>query len=222
MTSTILNNSTISPMCKYGYSPYIDNTTNALNSCFLSLISTGIGIIFTLVGFCQLLFLLFNTEVPNSFNKNIKQFNRLSVTHLNHLTAILFQAGLYLGQLIYVLKGNEERCPPVLIYSILSNFTFSILISIPTQYIQYFKSITAIGNQLFFYLLQILMLSFQLLQRYYHSPDESFNLIKGQTGLILEVLLLLNAFNIFIYDLLFFKPSQIIAVSYTHLTLPTN
>ena len=201
-------------MCKYGYSPYIDNTTNALNSCFLSLISTGIGIIFTLVGFCQLLFLLFNTEVPNSFNKNIKQFNRLSVTHLNHLTAILFQAGLYLGQLIYVLKGNEERCPPVLIYSILSNFTFSILISIPTQYIQYFKSITAIGNQLFFYLLQILMLSFQLLQRYYHSPDESFNLIKGQTGLILEVLLLLNAFNIFIYDLLFFKPSQIIVNYY--------
>ncbi|KAG0655558.1 hypothetical protein C6P45_002974 [Maudiozyma exigua] len=210
MTSTILNNSTIQTVCNYGYSPYIDNTTNALNPCFLSLVSTGISITFIVVSIYQLLYLSFNTEVPNSFNKNIKRFRNLSIAHLNHLISILFQGGLYFAQLIYVIKGSEKSYPPVLIYSIILNLLFTLLLSIPIQYIQYFKSITAIGNQLFFYLLQIIMLSFQLLQRYYHSPDESFNLIKGQTGLILEVLLLINTFNIFVYDLIIFKPSQII------------
>ena len=207
---SLLYNSTVPVTCKYGYNPYIDNTTNALNPCFVSLVSTATTTFFIIVGLWQLVNLYLNAEVPRSFNRNIKNFQCLPARHISHLTSILFQATLYCIQFIYVIKNTSQSYPPILKYSILSNLCFTILISLPTQYIQYFKSICAVGNQLFFYLVQILFLSFQLLQRYYHSPDDSYNLIQGNIGMIIEILLMLNVTQIFVYDLIVFKPSHTI------------
>lgn len=207
---SLLYNSTVPVTCKYGYNPYIDNTTNALNPCFVSLVSTASTTFFIIVGLWQLVNLYLNAEVPRSFNRNIKNFQCLPARHISHLTSILFQATLYCIQFIYVIKNTSQSYPPILKYSILSNLCFTILISLPTQYIQYFKSICAVGNQLFFYLVQILFLSFQLLQRYYHSPDDSYNLIQGNIGMIIEILLMLNVTQIFVYDLILFKPSHTI------------
>ncbi|SMN22850.1 similar to Saccharomyces cerevisiae YLL015W BPT1 ABC type transmembrane transporter of MRP/CFTR family [Maudiozyma saulgeensis] len=210
----LFNNNTVSATCKYGYEPYIDSTTNALNPCFLGLVSTSTTIFFIIVGLWQLFNLYLNTEVPRQFNKNIKKFQTLSTSHISHLTSILFQATCYYIQLMYIMKDTTQSYPPIIKYSIISNLCYSVLISLPTQYIQYFKSICAIGNQLFFYLVQILFLSFQILQRYYHSPDESYNLIHGNVGMILEIIITLNATLIFVYDLALYKPSQLIIKYY--------
>lgn len=200
------NNSTI-PTCKYGYKPYIDNSTNALNPCFVGLISTYLSSAFIIIGFWQLIKLYFKAKVPTSFNRNIKNYKNIPIPHWIHLTTVLFQSILYFIQVVTSLN-IENHYSNIIVYSVLTNFLFTVLISIPTQYLQYFKSISSIGNQLFFYLLQLCFLSFQLLQRYYHFPDEAYNLIKGQTGLIIEILLLINTSQIFIYDLYLFKPAK--------------
>ncbi|CAI7387577.1 CPS_collapsed_G0036880.mRNA.1.CDS.1 [Saccharomyces cerevisiae] len=40
--------------CPYGYRPYPDSGTNALNPCFISVISAWQAVFFLLIGSCQL------------------------------------------------------------------------------------------------------------------------------------------------------------------------
>ncbi|CCK72352.1 ATP-binding cassette bilirubin transporter BPT1 KNAG_0J02730 [Huiozyma naganishii CBS 8797] len=198
--------------CPYGFKPYIDNTVNALNPCFLSMVSMGQALFFLAVGAVQLIQLWRSDKAPRNLAAKILVPTVVPKKHLLHLSSISLQFVLLMCQLILV--SSVQSTPSVLKYNIISNLTFVLIISLPTQYLQYFKSICSIGNQLFYYLFQIILLGFEVLQKYSHYPDEAYNLTHGTLSSVLEAALLLNAFNIFLYDVYLFEPAEQIKAYY--------
>lgn len=186
--------------CPYGYRPYPDNSTNALNPCFLSLVILSETLFFLFIGSIQLFRLVRETKAPSKC-----RYFSLSSKLLQHLSNISLQAVLLICALVSIFQ--EEKFSKLTMYSFGVNLAFILLISLPTQYIQFFKSPCSLGNQLFYYMLQIIVLAFQISQRFAHSPDQRFNLIKGQQGAIIEISLFVNSIIIFVDDLCFFKPS---------------
>lgn len=190
--------------CPHGYRPYVDNSTNALNPCFISLVTLCYTVFFIVFGAIQLYQLLTTREAHPNSNKQLLNPRLLSRRHVIHLTSILFNAALVFAQLQIVTDGIVY--PAVLKYSLLSNLLFTLLISFPTQYVEYFKSTCSMANQLFFYTLQVFVLAFQVFQRFSLRPNEELNVIQGTTAEIVEIVLLLNSLMIFVYDLNFYKP----------------
>lgn len=191
---------TNTPECPYGYRPYPDSSTNALNPCFLSLVTLSEALFFVFIGSIQLFRLVRETKAP----PNCRYFS-FSSKYLQHLADITLQVILLICALAALF--HEEKLSKITVYSYGVNLAFVLFISLPTQYLQYFKSPCSLGNQLFYYMLQIIILAFQLSQRYAHAPDQSFNLIKGQQGTFIEISLFVNSIIIFVDDLCLFKPS---------------
>ena len=223
----------VTDACPYGYRPYPDNTTNALNPCFLSIVSAWLAVFFLLIGSCQLWKLYKNERVPTRFKDFPIFLSKISSRHLMHLTNVGFQCTLIICQLALVAQSSDRVYPSILKKALCLNLLFNLGISLPTQYLMYFKSTYSMGNQLFYYLFQIFLQLFLIVQRYYHSSsNKKLTMISGQTAMILELLLLFNSVAIFVYDLCFFEPvNELIeyykengwyppvhvSVSYTHL-----
>lgn len=195
--------------CACGYSPYIDSSTNALNPCFLSLVSLALGITFVIVGGIQLLQLCKESKSPQKFH-----YLSLSPKYIQHLSNIALQGVLILCQLI-VISQAEKQSPAIFSCSLFANFVFVVFVSLPTKFLQYFKSTCALSNQLFYYLCQVLLLIVQISLRLSRYPDEQFNLVKGNTGAILEVGILINSLIIFLNDLCFYEPSNVLIKYYS-------
>ncbi|CAI4047150.1 hypothetical protein SUVZ_12G0420 [Saccharomyces uvarum] len=207
--------STVLEGCPYGYRPYPDNTTNALNPCFLSMVSSWQAVFFLLVGTYQLQKLYRNKKVPPKFKSFPIYPGKISSRHAMHLTNICFQSTLILCQLALVAQQSDEIYPSILKNALYLNLLFNVGISLPTQYLEYFKSTYSLGNQLFYYMFQIFMQSFLIVQRYYHSSSEQkLTLISGQAAMILEFLILGNSVTIFVYDLCLFEPIKELAEYY--------
>ncbi|CAI4045668.1 hypothetical protein SKDZ_12G0420 [Saccharomyces kudriavzevii ZP591] len=193
--------------CPYGYRPYPDSTTNALNPCFLSVLSAWQAVFFILVGAYQLWKLYMNENVPLRLKKFPILPSKISSQHIRHLTNVGFQSTLILCQIALVSQPGDGIYPPILKRALYLNLLFNLGISLPTQYLVYFKSTYSMGSQLFYYMLQIFLQIFLVLQRYYHgSSDQTLTLINGQAAIVLELLLLFSSMSIFIYDLCFFEP----------------
>ena len=193
--------------CPYGYRPYPDSGTNALNPCFISVISAWQAVFFLLIGSYQLWKLYKNKKVPPIFKNFPTLPSKINSRHLTHLTNVCFQSTLIICELALVSQSSDRVYPFILKKALYLNLLFNLGISLPTQYLAYFKSTFSMGNQLFYYMFQILLQLFLILQRYYHgSSNERLTVISGQTAMILEVLLLFNSVAIFIYDLCIFEP----------------
>lgn len=193
--------------CPYGYRPYPDSGTNALNPCFISVISAWQAVFFLLIGSYQLWKLYKNNKVPPRFKNFPTLPSKINSRHLTHLTNVCFQSTLIICELALVSQSSDRVYPFILKKALYLNLLFNLGISLPTQYLAYFKSTFSMGNQLFYYMFQILLQLFLILQRYYHgSSNERLTVISGQTAMILEVLLLFNSVAIFIYDLCIFEP----------------
>lgn len=191
-----------SPGCPYGFVVYPDRWTNALNPCFLSLFVLIEGSLFVLFGLFQLFQLVRESKVPG--NLKYRDLSRRQVVQLSNVT--LYQV-LIVCQMVIV-TNQQEVVPAVLMWSLLIHLFYVTFISLPTQFLQYFKSSCALSSQLFYYMTQIAVLTFQVAQRAAHYPKEDFNLIKGNYGGILEVVLLFCSIVIFIHDLCLFQPSK--------------
>ncbi|CDF90036.1 ZYBA0S05-07448g1_1 [Zygosaccharomyces bailii CLIB 213] len=191
--------------CQYGYRPYIDNKINALNPCFLSLVIFIGNLLFILVGLFQLWRLSLTKKIPA--NLSCRSWKSISMNHLVQLSNVLLQVTLIIVQLSIVYATRFEYTQ-VLKCSLWASLGFAALVSVPTQYLQYFKSNCAIGNQLFYYFSQTIILLFQVSQRIGHWPDERFNLVRGTLGGALELALLVNGIAILTYDLCFYKPAK--------------
>ena len=191
------NNGTV---CSNGFAPYIDNKVNALNPCFLSLVYGVEAILFFLVGIIQLYRLVRSKRVPPTTSKSVFNIHCISHYHIIHLSSISLQFILLSCQLYLTEYKNITK------QSIILNILFVLFVSFPTQYFVYFYSICSIGNQLFYYLCQVIFIVYQLGQRYFHFPNEVYNLTKGKYSAILEVLLLFNSSNILFYLSSQFKP----------------
>ena len=199
----MFGNSTSS--CPNGYLPYLDRSTNALSPCFLSLLqlsSTGFLII---IGFIQLVYLLLETKIPANFKYTTK-WRSIPKRHWVHLSNILFQSAVMFAQFT-IARSDEYAYPSITKYSLLANLFFILFISIPTQYLEYFKSTCSIGNQVFYYMFQILFLAFQIGQRLLHPGDDRMVIIKGQYANICEYVLIVNAIVVFFYDTCIFESS---------------
>ncbi|QLG74461.1 hypothetical protein HG535_0G03440 [Zygotorulaspora mrakii] len=188
--------------CQYGYRPYIDSSTNAINPCFFSLINLIQGGFFFIIGFIQLVQLCKEPRAPSSIN-----YHSVSTKLFYQLTNIGLQGVLVLCELVFISQPTEIY-PSVLHYSLTVHLLFDVFISLPTKYLEYFKCTCAIGNQLFYYMIQMMVLALQLTLRLVRSPDERFNLIRGQTGAIFEVIILLNSIIIFLNEFYFYEPSS--------------
>lgn len=184
------------------YRPYPDRQTNGLNPCFLSLVILIEGALFVLFGLLQLLRLFRETRVPKKVD-----YLSLSNRQLLQLSNVGLVAVLLICQ-VTVASASEEGVPSVTIYGSLVHLFFLTFISLPTQYLQYFKSTCSLGNQIFYYLVQVIVLTYQVAQRYAHYPDDRFNVVPGQYGAILEVALLLCSMAILLHDLRFYRPSK--------------
>lgn len=187
-------------VCSNKFSPYIDNKTNALNPCFLSLIYGLQTILFFMIGIVQFYRLIRSKRIPLNISKNVFHIRSISYPHIMHLTSISFQFILLSCQLYLT------DCQTITKLSIFINIFFILFVSFPTQYFVYFYNICSIGNQLFYYLLQIIFLLYQLGQRFFHYPNEVYNLTKGKYSAIFEILLLFNSSNILFYLSSQFKP----------------
>lgn len=186
--------------CPNGFLPYIDNHTNALNPCFLALIYAIQGAIFIFFGVIQFIGLFRSKTVPSNVRTNCFKFRLISKSHLLHLSTISLQFVLLSCQLY----SNDNL--KITNIALITNIIFVLFVSFPTQYMVYFYSICSIGSQMFYYLCQIIFTLYHLGQKYFHYPDEQFNLTKGPYSTIFEVLLLCNSLNILIYLSNNFKP----------------
>ncbi|QLL33659.1 hypothetical protein HG536_0E05700 [Torulaspora globosa] len=187
--------------CPCGFAAYPDHSTNALNPCFLSLVVLVEGVFFMVFGSIQLIQLVKESKVPESFKRR-----SLSQRQVVQLSNVSLFAVLIVCQLTAAL--NEQEAVPVLVWSLWIHLCYVVLISLPTQYLQYFKSPCALGNQLFYYMIQATVLGFQVAQRAAHYPNEDYNLIKGKYGAILEVGMLICSATIFVFDVYLFQPSD--------------
>ncbi|SCU90307.1 LANO_0D08284g1_1 [Lachancea nothofagi CBS 11611] len=190
--------------CEYGLRPYPDQTTNALNPCFLSAVSLGHSMVFGIIGIFQLVQLIQEKRVPPKF-KYSSLWRSMSTKHIMHLSNVGLQAVLFL---CLVALSPLESTTSIAKLSALSQLLFVLLISVPTQTLQYYKSTASLAGQLFYYSTQFVLFGYQIGQRVSHFPDTRFNVYGGQYGAILEIALMLNALSIFSYDLLFFNPSK--------------
>lgn len=193
-------------ICEFGFKPYPNNTDNVLNPCFLALIDSYITGLLLLVGIIQLIELFRNKKCPPVLQSQIFNLSKLSTKHLIHISAIELQVVLIVCLLFTSLSEGEYS--PVVICSIILNLLFVAFISLPTQYFQYFKSICSIGNQLFYYSLHTLFFAFIVCQRYFQYPQNDYNVFNGHYSWLIELLLLFNSSNIFIYDLCFYTPPK--------------
>lgn len=184
------------------YRPYPDQWTNALNPCFLSLVILIEGAFFVLFGSIQLYSLLKESRVPRHAG-----YLSLPSRQLMQLSNVSLVAVLTVCQMTIVLTG-QETVPPITLWALVIHFSYVFCISLPTQYLQYFKSTCPLANQIFYYLVQIVILTFQIAQRYAHHPDDSFNLVPGQYGALLEIALLSCSVAILLHDLRFFQASE--------------
>ncbi|CCF59911.1 hypothetical protein KAFR_0I01300 [Kazachstania africana CBS 2517] len=198
--------------CPYGYRPYPGPSINALNPCFLALCSSVQSVFFIMVGFIQLVKLFRTRKCPPDVHFGMFKFRKLSRRHILHLSSICFQITLVLLQLFEVLYS--ESYPPIIVWALSLKFLFTLCVSLPTQYLEYFKSICSIGNQLFYYFIEIFFLLFQVVQRSAHNPDDRFNVIKGNVGQVTDILLLLNTAGIFLYDVAFYESAPEIRCYY--------
>lgn len=184
------------------YRPYLDPWTNALNPRFLSLVILIEGAFFTLIGLIQLVRLIRETRVPKNIN-----YLSLSKGQLVQLSNVGLVVVLIICQTA-IISGSQESVPKVTICALLTHLFYVACVSVPTQYLQYFKSTCSLGNQIFYYMIQIIVLTYEIAQRYAHYPEEEFNLVAGQYGAILEVALLICSMTIFLHDLRFYQPSN--------------
>ncbi|SCW00940.1 LAFE_0D01508g1_1 [Lachancea fermentati] len=189
--------------CSYGLSPYPDSTTNALNPCFVSLVSAIQAALFAIIGVVQLVMLRRERRVPSSFRYS-SFVKSLSTKHMLHLSNVVLQSFL----LLCLLAVAPSYTPYITRWNLLAHMLYVALISLPTEYLQFYKSTAALGGQLFYYLGQALLFGFALGQRIAHYPDERYNIVPGEYGALLEVGLLCNTVAIFFYDLCSYKPSQ--------------
>ncbi|QLQ81220.1 hypothetical protein HG537_0E05750 [Torulaspora globosa] len=195
------------PSCPYGFAVYPDRFTNALNPCFVSLVVLVEGLFFVVFGSIQLIQLVRETRVPENF-----KFKSLSQRQVLQISNVSLFAVLLICQLTTAVRGQETV--PVLLWSLGVHLCYVVLISLPTQYLQYFKSPCALGNQLFYYMIQVAILGFQVAQRAGHYPHEDYNLIKGKYGAILEIALLICSVTIFIFDVYIFQPCNELEMYY--------
>lgn len=194
--------------CPYGYAVYPDRWTNALNPCFLSLVMLAEGAFFILFGLFQLIQLVRESRVPKQTWYMVP-----SPRQLVHLSNVCLCAILIAFQLTLV-TTKQNNTPLILVWALWIHLFYIVFISLTTQYLQYFKSSCALGNQLFYYMTQMCVLAFQVVQRAFHSPSQDFNVIKGEYGALLEIALLVCSTAIFIYDLCLFQPSQELVAYY--------
>ncbi|CAL9735628.1 bile pigment transporter 1 [Monosporozyma servazzii] len=203
--------------CPYGFSPYIDNKTNALNPCFLALIYGLQGAIFIFLGVIQFFALIRSKHIPITNRSSLLKFRSISSKHIIHLSTLSLQFVIISCQL--ALCDNSK----ITKIAIITNIIFVVFISFPTQYIAYFYSICSMGSQMFYYLFQIIFTCYHLGQKYFHYPDEQFNLTKGEYSTMFELFYLANSLNILIYLSNSFEPSSELREYYecNHL-YPTN
>lgn len=203
--SQIIMASTEAATCKYGYRPYIDNKTNALNPCFFALVIVILNLHFIPFGLFQLLKLLKTDKASPSFKS--RGWGSISVKHLVHLSNVGLQIILAMVQLSIV-HSEGSQYTDVLKYALWLNFGFLAFISLPTQYLQYFKSYCAISNQLFYFFFQAFILTIQVCQRVGHRFNENYNVIRGHAGAISELALLANGLVILVHDSWLYEPSR--------------
>lgn len=205
LASQLIMNSTESATCKYGYRPYIDNSTNALNPCFLALLIVLLNLFLIPLGLFQLLKLLRTDKVP--FNFKYQSWKSIPTQFLVHLSNVGLQVILTVVQLssVYSVSGQYTA---VLKSALWLNLGFLCFVSLPSQYLQFYKSYCALSNQLFYFFFQCVILTFQLCQRVGHHPNENYNLIRGRGGTISELTLLINGLVILIHDSYFYKPAK--------------
>lgn len=201
--------------CAYGYRPYIDTATNALNPCFVALLGAFVGSLLVVCGLWQLAWLLFSrSDESRQFNKVLcKQWGTLPPRRVMALCAVSLQAALYAVQLA-LLRSADTSSPHIQVCAVTVNLLFVLCVSLPTQYFQYFKSICALGNQLFFYLWQCVLLAFLLVQRAAHWPSDEYNMLPGTLGALLDAALCLNALAILVTDLAAYQPHPVITEYY--------
>ncbi|CEP63614.1 ATP-binding cassette bilirubin transporter BPT1 LALA0_S08e06656g [Lachancea lanzarotensis] len=197
--------------CEYGLRPYPDQTTNALNPCFLSAVSLGHAAFFSIIGVFQLTKLLQETRKPASF-KYSSTLRSLSTRHLLHLSNVGLQATLFLC-LLMVLPTDDT--PKITEQSVLCQLLLVVFVNIPTQFIQYYRSTASLAGQLFYFLTQTLLMGYQIGQRLGHHPDTRFDVFPGQIGALLELALFANGLSIFLYDLVSFRPSPELVAYYS-------
>ncbi|GAV56396.1 hypothetical protein ZYGR_0BB01740 [Zygosaccharomyces rouxii] len=205
LTSQIIMNSTEAATCKYGYRPYIDSETNALNPCFLALVIVMLNLHLIPLGLFQLWKLSKCDKVPPNFK--YQSWKSIPPQFLVHLSNVGLQVVLTVVQLSIVYSASTQYTA-VLKYALWLNFGFLVFVSLPTQYLQFWKSYCALSNQLFYFFFQCIILAFQLCQRVGHHPSENYNLIRGRGGTIAELALLLNGLVILIHDSWFYKPAK--------------
>lgn len=201
--------------CQYGYRPYIDTETNALNPCFVAILSASVGTALLVWGLGQLGQLVFSSsEESRRFNKVMRrQWARLPPARVLALGAVSLQCALYAVQLS-MLFASPESATHIQVCATSVNLLFCLCISLPTQYFQYFKSICAVGNQLFFYLWQVLLLAFLLVQRMCQWPSDDYNMLPGSMGAVLDTLLCANALALLVSDLAVYTPHPMITEYY--------
>ncbi|CCE63528.1 hypothetical protein TPHA_0F00410 [Tetrapisispora phaffii CBS 4417] len=192
--------------CPNGFHPYLDNHTNALTPCFLSLVNLVSVLFFSCVGVIQLIQLLRETKIPPNFKYKFR-WSSLPSRHLLHITDISLQVVILVLQLCVLFSNSKSEQPLITQYAILSNIGFLVLISYPTQYLEYYKSPCTIGNQIFYFMFQICLVSFQIIQRFTHGNRDALVTVSGKYSSILECLLLFNTIVIFIYETRYFKPA---------------
>ncbi|SCU77718.1 LAFA_0A03048g1_1 [Lachancea sp. 'fantastica'] len=197
--------------CEYGLRPYPDETTNALNPCFISAVSLGHAAFFSIVGVLQLIKLMQETRVPASF-KYSSTWRSLSTRHLLHLSNVGLQAVLFLCLLMAL---PADGTPNITEKSILGQLLAVVFVNIPIQFLQYYRSTTSLASQLFYFLTQTLLFGFQIGQRIGHHPDTRFDVFPGQVGALLELALFANGLSIFLYDLTSYRPSPELLAYYS-------
>lgn len=196
-----------SSTCLYGFRPYPDNHTNALNPCFLALTHAVCSTVFLIWGLFQLLSLL---EIK--ITRENLYTPRLSKKHSYHLCFMLSQIVVVGLQLFVTSIAPHTPTVSKMLYSI--NLIYLTAISVPIQYLQFYKSTCCVASQLFYFLFQILFLTYSLAQRFMHNGDD-YNIIPGTLGGALELLLLINSINLLVYEVAYYQcDPQLLAYYY--------
>ncbi|CAR30008.1 ZYRO0G22176p [Zygosaccharomyces rouxii] len=205
LASQIVMNSTKAATCKYGYRPYIDNETNALNPCFLALVIVMLNLHLIPLGLFQLWKLSKTDKVPPNFK--YQSWRSVPSQFLVHLSNVGLQVVLTVIQLSIVYSASAQYTS-VLKYALWLNFGYLVFVSLPTQYLQFCKSYCAVSNQLLYFAFQCIILAFQVCQRAGHLSNENYNLVRGRGGTISELALLINGLAILVYDSCFYEPAK--------------
>lgn len=198
--------------CEYGLSPYIGRDVNALNPCFISWVCTIFAAHFIFIGLFQYYELRQKTKGPQNFKyTSFWTFKDVSPLHLLHLINVLFQCILLLLQLSWV--KNEPNWTK---YNIGLNLFYVAIIYFYSSWLSYFKSSCAMGHGIFYFMIYIFIVAFQISQRYFFNDDEKLNVVKnGDAAMLVDILLLINSFAILIYDSAFFQYSPQLSEYFT-------